>query len=293
MSTAPKSWRDVIKIHPAAELFPLMSPEELRALGEDIKAHGLRNPIVISTGGCSRFAADRHANSCLLDGRNRLDAMELVGIPFELAWTKERYRREKCWCLIDNDQDDEWMGFGIIEPIREQWIDDEKNAYDFVLSANVHRRHLTNGQKRELIAKVLKAIPNLSDRQIATKTGTDHKTVANVRTQAEGRGEIPHVERREDSKGRRQPAEKSKPAKPEASPSGWDAVMATEPEEQGLPPEPMGKAVNQPARVHDMSMILRLLRERTEGASKASRVDVARQVLRTLRLSENDLIRET
>ena len=32
-----KRWRDVLQIHPAAELFPLMTPDELRALGEDIK----------------------------------------------------------------------------------------------------------------------------------------------------------------------------------------------------------------------------------------------------------------
>ena len=36
----PKSWRDVIKIHPAADLFPMMSPDELKALGEDIKRNG-------------------------------------------------------------------------------------------------------------------------------------------------------------------------------------------------------------------------------------------------------------
>ena len=28
---APKSWRDVLPIHPAADLFPLMSPDELTA----------------------------------------------------------------------------------------------------------------------------------------------------------------------------------------------------------------------------------------------------------------------
>jgi hypothetical protein len=44
---APKSWRDVLKIHPAAELFPRMSPDDLRALGEDIKANGLKSPIVM------------------------------------------------------------------------------------------------------------------------------------------------------------------------------------------------------------------------------------------------------
>jgi hypothetical protein len=30
------SWRDVLPVHPAAELFEPLSPDELRALGEDI-----------------------------------------------------------------------------------------------------------------------------------------------------------------------------------------------------------------------------------------------------------------
>ena len=39
--TEPKSWRDVIKVHPATDLFPMMSPDELKALGEDIRQNGL------------------------------------------------------------------------------------------------------------------------------------------------------------------------------------------------------------------------------------------------------------
>ena len=31
------SWRDHLPIHLAAEMFPLMAPDELRALGEDIR----------------------------------------------------------------------------------------------------------------------------------------------------------------------------------------------------------------------------------------------------------------
>src|SRR5262249_25205209 len=72
------SWRDHIKVHPAADLFPMMSEPELRELGEDIKENGQRVQVVLwkdpSPGG----------EHWLVDGRNRLDAMELVGIP---QWT--------------------------------------------------------------------------------------------------------------------------------------------------------------------------------------------------------------
>jgi hypothetical protein len=40
-----KGWRDVLKVHPAADLFPMMGEAELRALGEDIKANWLQTPI--------------------------------------------------------------------------------------------------------------------------------------------------------------------------------------------------------------------------------------------------------
>src|SRR5262249_36802797 len=66
-----KSWRDVLQIHPAAELFPLMTPDELRVLGEDIKKNGLTSPIVL-------WRSHPQAPAQLLDGRNRLDAIEIA-----------------------------------------------------------------------------------------------------------------------------------------------------------------------------------------------------------------------
>ena len=68
--TAPKSWRDVLQIHPAADPWPMMMPDELRALGEDIKKNGMQVPISIL----------HEKPTKLLDGRNRLDAMEMVGL---------------------------------------------------------------------------------------------------------------------------------------------------------------------------------------------------------------------
>ena len=74
-----KSWRDVLPVHPAADLFPLMSADELKALGEDIKKNGLKHEVVLwSPGDCGDGAKERLRY--LLDGRNRLDAMERAGI---------------------------------------------------------------------------------------------------------------------------------------------------------------------------------------------------------------------
>jgi len=73
-----KSWRDVLPVHPAAELFPMMSEAELRELGEDIKKNGLKSPVVLWRDRSTD--ADEPFRWFLIDGRNRLDAMEFVGV---------------------------------------------------------------------------------------------------------------------------------------------------------------------------------------------------------------------
>jgi hypothetical protein len=80
------------------------------------------------------------------------------------------------------------------------------DPYAYAISANVHRRQLTAEQKRDAIAKVLKARPGQSDRAIAKQVKRDHKTVGKVRKELEDVGTIPHVDTRTDSKGRQQPA---------------------------------------------------------------------------------------
>jgi hypothetical protein len=93
-----------------------------------------------------------------------------------------------------------------VDPAYRPFMGDDPFA--FVVSANLHRRHLTIEQKRDLAAKVLQGNPALSDRQVGKLTGLSKNTAADVRHDAEGRGQIDHVDTRTDTKGRQQPARK-------------------------------------------------------------------------------------
>jgi hypothetical protein len=82
VSTTPEakkgSWRDTIAVHQACEKMPAMTPDELRTLGEDIRQNGLRSPIVLFIPGCYDDD-DEPSAAVLLDGKNRLDALEAAG----------------------------------------------------------------------------------------------------------------------------------------------------------------------------------------------------------------------
>jgi len=54
-------------VHPAATIFPMLDDDRLRELANDIKANGLREPVVM-------------LGAQLLDGRNRWRACELAGV---------------------------------------------------------------------------------------------------------------------------------------------------------------------------------------------------------------------
>jgi len=76
--TPPALWRQLIKVHPAAELFPMMSDDELVLLGRDIAKYGLREHLVVWTPYQSEEFTYNNSDEYLLDGRNRLEAIERV-----------------------------------------------------------------------------------------------------------------------------------------------------------------------------------------------------------------------
>jgi hypothetical protein len=133
-----KSWRDVGKIHPAAKMFPQLVDGELRELAEDIKKNRQRVPIGI-------FPADLESEAPL-DGRSRLDEMELAGISIIKI-------------LVEDIQTN-------VDPV------------DHAILLNAHRRHVSSEKKRELIAKVLKATPGRSNPAIGKRAAAERILVA-------------------------------------------------------------------------------------------------------------------
>jgi len=74
--------------------------------------------------------------------------------------------------------------------------------YAYVISANIHRRHLTAEQKRELIAALLKAAPERSNLATAKIAKVSDKTVARVRDRLETTSEFPKLTKRVGLDGR-------------------------------------------------------------------------------------------
>jgi hypothetical protein len=184
-----------LRFYPLADLFPLMEGEEFDALVADIKANGLREAIVLYDG-------------MILDGRNRYRACKELGVDPSRP------------CSDGKCDGRMWLTYTGDDPAA------------FIISKNIHRRHLTAEQRRELVEKLIRAAPEKSNNAIAKQAKVDDKTVAKVRRGLEARSEIPNVATRTDTKGRKQPAKRSKATKAERNRKVRERREAKDPPEK-------------------------------------------------------------
>ncbi len=104
-----------LEFHPFANIFPLIEGPAFDELVADIKANGIREPIMLLDGK-------------ILDGRNRYRAGRAGGVLAPDGWYADLNTRRPA-PIIDFNID--WNG----DPLA------------FVVSANLHRRHLDDGQR--------------------------------------------------------------------------------------------------------------------------------------------------
>jgi ParB-like nuclease domain len=211
-------WRDILPIHPAAELTPLMTEDDLRGLADDIERNDLLVKVTVS---------EQDGVMQLIDGRNRLDALELLGREIFVSKYSQRtittdphqkrMTNKTRRALVDADTDRRSLSQDIF---RRECIE---NPYAYVRSKNLERLHLTLEKKRETIAKFLTANPEKSNRQIAKEAKADDKTVAKVRSQLEATADIPQLNKTTGKDGKARPAKRSIP-KPDAVPSNGQVL---------------------------------------------------------------------
>jgi hypothetical protein len=203
-----KSWRDWLPVHPAADRLELLPQKQLQELADDIRKNGLREPC-----------AYREVNGGreLLDGRNRLDALELAG----------KNIRE----IFDHDIRNNNSSYFTKVP-------DDVDPVDYIISKNICRRHLTPEDREKRLIELVAMRPEESDRKLAQKAGVDHKTVAKARLKAEQLGKAPQLRTRVGRDNRRRTATPARAAKAAATSIGLGdklPVPDAEPEPVGYP----------------------------------------------------------
>jgi hypothetical protein len=148
-----------------------MSKQQLQRLADDISANGLNLPIILWA-----ERPGRSQQKYLLDGRNRLDAMELAGL-----------RTVDSNGDLTTLQGLRWEEVYGIEPIVRLVVGGNSSAsgemkqstdpWTYAMGANILRRHLSSEQKEKLIAALKKHKPDLTNRQLAETVGMSHQTV--------------------------------------------------------------------------------------------------------------------
>jgi hypothetical protein len=190
-----------------------MSETELAQLGADIRKNGLLERVKVFSAPKSRSALvaiseydQKYWVFTIADGASRFDGMELDGQEVEV------FRNG----LLNS---------ALIEIVT---LPGEVTPEAYVMSMNIHRRHLTTKQRREVVETLLRTHPEKSNREIAKKVKVDDKTVGAVRRELESTAEIPQLKKTvgKDGKARKAPVRK----KNKESPARVEAKPVEEPE---------------------------------------------------------------
>ncbi len=143
-----------LSVHPAAKLFPLMNGDDYEQFREDIRAHGLLDPITVTSDGQ------------VLDGRNRLRACKELNIDCP------------------------------------QQVADPASPVAFVISQNLHRRHLTVKQRAFAAAKTAPLLEAEARERKRAAGRAAQKKGGRGRPNRVGTGSVPTLSRDRDPGGR-------------------------------------------------------------------------------------------
>ncbi len=177
----------ILSFHPLANLFPLIEGLAFNELVADIAANGLREPIVLHQG-------------MILDGRNRWRALEVLGVEpvyAILGLTIEAPTLAVRAALSGRAVTDEEMS-RLPRALADLPYDftiagvPGVDALAFVISKNLHRRHLTDDQRSMIAARLVTAergrpadnaaIGGISRQAAATMLATGEASVERART---------------------------------------------------------------------------------------------------------------
>jgi hypothetical protein len=148
------------EVHPLASLWPTLKDKELADFETDVKFHGVRHPVTI----------DQHGR--IVDGRTRAKAWEIL-----------------------NGENPDW-GKRFPLPIQTVHMPDELAVYDFILSSNRERRHISKDQ----VVAIALQMNNLLDELVKEAEAAKAPPEGSVRNPAgiggkSGKGLIVNTER--------------------------------------------------------------------------------------------------
>jgi ParB-like chromosome segregation protein Spo0J len=182
----------------------------------------------------------------ILDGRNRYRAAIAAGLKPEVLDRKTEHSDR----LIDNPA-----------------------AY--VISANIRRRHLKPEDKIKILAQLVAAQPEKSDRKLAKEAGVSHPTIAKARKTAEATGKALPVAKRVGADGKARKRREKKEAKASKS-----KIAESSSELPGEPPvdKPVTETVTTTTRKQRREL-MRVEIERVAARLIKLDRDIARDVL--------------